>query len=134
MYRPHGGASRLTWRLLHDLIAGLPGESLTKTAMRDALTDEELAELAAQPRDGHGPWSRTDLRIASLEDAVRENTWWMLRFHLARDAPLPPPEPVHRPGIARKRHGPSDADRAYLAHLRANRGALPDGMKFIAAS
>ncbi len=125
----------MTWRLLHDLIVGLPGESLTKTAMRDALDEDELAELASQPRQGHGQWSRVDFRLAAIEDAVRQQT--AITAWLAGDRKQKPhmPEPVARPGVgARKRRRLSEADRAYLAHLRANRGALPDGMRFVAAS
>ena len=136
MFRPDGGASRLTWRLLHDLIVGLPGESLTKTAMRDGLSEEELAALASQPHKGHGPWSRVDLRLAAIEDAQRQQTAVMIWLAGNRKGDPKMPEPVTRPGVTGRRRGRqlSAADKEYLAHLRANRGALPDGMQFIAAS
>ncbi len=125
----------MTWRLLHDLIVGLPGESLTKTAMRDSLTDEDLAELADQPRQGHGQWGRVDFRLAAIEDALRQQTAITVWLAGKREGQPVLPEPVPRPGIgSRRRRKLSAADQAYLAHLRANRGALPDGMKFVAAS
>lgn len=126
----------MTWRLLHDLIVGLPGESLTKTAMRDSLTDEELAELADRPRTGHGPWSDITMRLAAIEDVLRQQT--AITVWLAGDRRNRPrmPDPVPRPGVAagRKRRQLTTADKAYLAHLRANRGALPEGMHFAAVN
>lgn len=104
--------------------------------MRDALTEEELAELADQPREGHGQWGRIDFRLAAIEDAIRQQT--AITAWLAGDRKQKPhmPEPVPRPGAAakRRRRTLSAADQQYLDHLRANRGALPDGMQFIAAS
>ncbi len=103
--------------------------------MRDALTDEDLAELAATPRQGHGQWGRADFRLAAIEDALRQQTAINIWLAGKRDGQPKLPEPIPRPGVAtRKRRRLSDADRAYLNHLRANRGALPAGMQFIAAS
>lgn len=104
--------------------------------MRDALTEEELAELADQPHEGHGQWGRIDFRLAAIEDALRQQTAINIWLAGKREGQPKLPEPVPRPGVgARKRRRTlSAADREYLAHLRANRGALPDGMQFIAAS
>ncbi len=103
--------------------------------MRDALTDDELAELVDQPRQGHGQWGRVDFRLAAIEDALRQQTAINIWLAGKRDGQPKLPEPVPRPGIGiRKRRTLSAADQAYLDHLRANRGALPDGMQFIAAS
>jgi hypothetical protein len=103
--------------------------------MRDALSDEELAELVNQPRQGHGQWGRVDLRLAAIEDALRQQTAITIWLAGKREGQPRLPEPVPRPGVGiRKRRKLSAADKAYLDHLRANRGALPDGMRFVAAS
>lgn len=136
LWRPRGGASRLTWRRLGVLIDGLPGESLTKTAIRDALGDDKLAELASQPHEGHGAWSRTDFRIAALEDAINRLTWRFMQANF-RNVPDQPPTPVSRPGIAgkaRKRAVLTPEGREYLKYLREHQGALPPGYTMMRAN
>lgn len=137
LYRPRGGASGLTWRKLDALIDWLPGESATKTAIRDSFTDEELAQYASgvQVR-GHGPWSQETLRMAAVEDAV--NRLFALTAWLAGERSGQPawPDPVRRPGIGgiRSRRPKLTAEgRAYLKHLRENHGALPPGYRFVQA-
>lgn len=84
----------LTYREVSVLFDGLPGECLTKTAIRDKLTDEQLADLARK-RDGHGQWSHTDLRLAAIED---------LLGIIARGQRIVDDfKPVDRPGISRGR-------------------------------
>lgn len=123
----------MTWRRLGILLDWLPGESATKTAIRDALGEDQLAELAAQDPKGHGPWSRDGLRLAAIEDALNRLT--AITIWLAGDRKTKPrmPDPVRRPGVvgARRRPKATAADLAYLKHLRENRGRLPDGMKFV---
>ncbi len=108
LWRDGGGASNMTHRLVAVLFDGLPGECLTKTAIRDKLTDEELAELAKKDRQGHGPWSRTNLQLAEIRDYLAI---------LARGMRVTGDfQPVPRPGVAAKkkrRIGP-----AQLEHLR----------------
>lgn len=103
--------------------------------MRDEVADEQIAEVAAQPRQGHGPWSRVELRVASLEDAV---TFGLHRIAilLRPEVKLKPPEMVPRPGVVSKknrRRSLSQADREYLQYLRDHQGALPPGYTAIAA-
>lgn len=113
----------MTWRRLGVLLDGLPGESLYKTAVRDALGDEKLAELAKKPRDGHGPWSHTDLLLASIVDRLGELTYVVMA--IAGNKPKPP-KPVPRPGvISGKSLRTTLRQQAYLAYLRAHRGAEP---------
>jgi hypothetical protein len=61
----------LTYRLLGVLLAQLPGESAYKTALRDAIPDDELADLVGKPENGHGPWSRLALLVADEIDELR---------------------------------------------------------------
>lgn len=93
------------------MLRELPGESAYKTAVRDSLPDEQLAELAKHGEPGHGPWSRTDLRLAAIEDLLAV---------LARGMRIQGDwKPVPRPGIAaarRRRIGA--AQLAYLQRLR----------------
>lgn len=108
LYRDGGGASALTYRAAAVLVDGLPGESLTKTAIRDAIPDARLAELAKQPRQGHGQWSHVELRLAAIEDLLGV---------LARGQRIVGDwSPVPRPGIPGKQRKRIGSDQ--LAHLR----------------
>lgn len=104
------------------LVRHLPAESATRTAMRDALTPEQYAQLTAAPAKGHGPWSRTDMLLASIVDLLRVGNY---HFAVANGAKnVKPPQPVRRPGVAPAGQQPLTADgRAYLEQIRANRGA-----------
>jgi hypothetical protein len=124
----------LTWRRLSVLYDALPGESATKTAQANALGEARLADLAKrQAPDGFGPWSKTDLLIADLIDAVNGNTYvlQLANTDAKKHGKVPKPEPVHRPGLIRKRRRPtlSDEQRGLLAYMAANRGATPPGWK-----
>lgn len=93
------------------LIDHLPGESAYKTAVRDALPDEQLAELAKYAEPGRGPWSRTDLRLAAIEDLLSVLAHGM---QIKGDW-----KPVPRPGIAApKRRRLAAPQLAYLQRLR----------------
>ena len=133
LWMPHHGPSRLTWRRLAVLYDGLPPESLTKTAQVDALDPAELASMAKKDRDGFGPFSRTDMLIADLVDAVNLNTY-ILRLantDKAKQKSVKPPEPVYRPGVTpRKRRTRASVEaQRLLEHMRANRGAAPTGWR-----
>ncbi len=117
------------------LIDWLPTDSATKTAIRDSLTDDEIAELAGRDPVGHGRWSRGDLRIAAVEDAVERQTSVMVWLAGDRSGKPRQPEPVRRPGIAaKKRPVLSDEGRAYLQYLREHQGALPPGYRMMQAN
>jgi len=87
--------------LLRVLIDGLPVESLTLTAMRDALTPEQRESLAEQPDRGHGPWGQTAMLLALIADRIAQQTWvlgeWKTR--------PPQPDPIPRPGVDGKTAG-----------------------------
>ena len=117
------------------MIDWLPTDSATKTAIRDSLTDDELANLASKDPVGHGRWSRGDLRIAAVEDAVERQTHVMVWLAGDRKGKPQTPPPVRRPGVgARKKPTLSAEGRAYLEYLRANQGALPPGYTMMRAN
>lgn len=117
------------------LLDWLPTDSATKTAIRDSLTDDELAELAAKDPVGYGRWTRGDLRVAAVEDSIERQTAVMVWLAGDRSGRPKMPEPVRRPGIAvKKRPVLSVEGRAYLQYLRENQGALPPGYKLMQAN
>lgn len=136
LWRQGGGVSGLTWRRLALLYAGLPPESLTKTAQADALGPQRLAELASRPGEGFGPWSRLDMRIAAVEDAINRVVWVLMQVNSKEGTKVPKPEPVPRPGVAgkaaRRVAGMSEENRKYLQYLREHQGAMPPGMRMVA--
>ena len=115
LWRPGGGRSGLTWRLVKVLIDGLPPESLTKTATRDSLTPDELADLASTPSTGHGPWSHLETIAAAQYDVLQQIQYVLTVVHGGKpDTPKPWP----RPGVGMKRRLPPAA-RTYLDDLAA---------------
>ncbi len=120
MWRPGGGASRLTYRRLQVLIDGLPPESLSKTAARDGLPEHELARLAKMPRRGHGPWSHTDLLLGAIYDQL---SWVIYAIPASQGGKPKKPVPLERPGVGAKKK-PSrppltTEGLAYIQEIRA---------------
>jgi len=97
------------------LLDNLPGESAYKTAVRDDLTDEQLTAVGGQPRRGHGPWSNTDLLLASAIDHLK---WVIYAVYAAQGGKPKQPQPTPRPGVAPKRRALSAEGSAYLRRLR----------------
>jgi hypothetical protein len=118
LWRDDGGASRLTWRRLGVLINGLPPESATKTALRDALSDDELTSLARTVAEGHGQWSHMEMLLALLADRLGQLVW------LNSDGKGDRPEPIQRPGVPRKTRILTPKAMEYLDRLRRNHGAV----------
>lgn len=115
LFRPGGGVSGLTWRGLKAHIDfGLPGESATKTAIRDAIPDEELVKERSG-QGGHGPWSHEALLLAMIADLLQHLLYGYSKVHGGKPKD---PQPIPRPGIARKRRGLSPEGLAYLQRLR----------------
>jgi hypothetical protein len=113
LWRPGGGRSRLTYRLLGVLLRQLPGQSAYKTAVRDAVSDEDLAAYAKQPRTGHGPWSHHELISVAQVDVLRMILHVLVLAHGGKSKP---PEPWPRPGVVTKRRKALSPEG--LAHLR----------------
>lgn len=93
----------------------MPGESAYKTAVRDSIPDDELAEMAKQPRRGHGPWSTADLHLATIADLLR---WVIFAVYASQGGKPREPEPMPRPGVAPKRRALTPEWRRYLQKLR----------------
>lgn len=74
------------------------------TALRNALSEEELEEQAERGEPEKGRWSQHDLLLASAVDAVRRVEWVLKCVNAESNAKRPePPEPIARPGAkARK--------------------------------
>jgi hypothetical protein len=109
------------------LVDRLPPESATKTAARDSLTADELAELAASKPDGagHGAWSHQDLLMAAQFDVLQQIRHVLI---VSSGGKSEMPKPWPRPGAegARKRltaSGHSYLDRLAAQHEQARRKA-----------
>ncbi|MCX4816778.1 hypothetical protein OG601_47520 [Streptomyces sp. NBC_01239] len=89
----------MTWRRLRVLIQHLPPESATWTALRNSLSDEELAEQADKGEPEKGRWSQQEQLTAALLDATRRVEYVLICANTESKAKLPKtPEPVPRPG------------------------------------
>jgi hypothetical protein len=119
LFRPGGGTSHLTWRRLDVLLDALPGDGAYKTALRDSLDDDELAELSTRPRDGYGRWSHTDLLLADVIDRLGHLGYALRAYSKV-------PAPYSRPGVRRRKL--SRKGLAYLQSLVDNHGATPRPM------
>ncbi|MGW4422505.1 hypothetical protein [Streptosporangium sp. NPDC004631] len=96
LFRPGGGESRLTWRLVGNLIRHLPPESATKTALRNEMSDAEMERASKGADPSQGAWSQTEMLLASLIDSVR----WLIHVTLrVNGGKGGPPAPVPRPGV-----------------------------------
>jgi hypothetical protein len=91
VWRPGGGRSKLTYRMLGLYIDGLSAASLTKTAMRNEHADSDLAAASTEQHE-HGPWSHTDLLLAEL---------WDLIAGLMHDSKKGDPPRYPRPGVGK---------------------------------
>lgn len=106
----------LTWRRLAVLVAALPPESATKTAIRDSMTPEQLASLPTS--SGHGPWSNSELLLAAVVDRLSLLLWQNSRSKSKQPPPIP------RPGVEQTSgRRISDKGVTYLAERRARRAA-----------
>ncbi len=112
----------LSYRRLGVLVERLPAESATKTAVRERLDDDDVP--VAEPA-GHGPWSHTDLLLASVLDALHVLAWQNTQIHGSKRTS--PPEPVRRPGLVKRRPQISEAGVAYLTEMRERRRRAQHG-------
>jgi hypothetical protein len=94
----------MSWRRLRVIIQHLPPESHTMTALRNAMSDEELAEQAERGRPEKGRWSQADQLLASAVDSLRRLEHILVLANSDSKAKKPdPPEPVMRPGAKARR-------------------------------
>ena len=92
----------MTWRQLRVLIQNLPGESATMTALRNALTDEELAAQADKGEPEKGRWSQSEQLLATAVDALRRVEYVLRCANSEKKDHPDPPEPLRRPGAGPK--------------------------------
>jgi len=116
LWRPGGGRSKLTFRLLQDLIDHLPPESATKTAVRDAMPEEALLVAGRNPDASYGPWSRQDFLLAAIADRL---SWVIYAVYRSCGGNPNEPTPYPRPGVSRKG---AVSPRAF-AYMEARRAA-----------
>lgn len=106
---------RLSLRRLRILIEHLPPESATKTAMRNAITPEQMAAATSESRPDLAPWSNVEMMLAALKDEI------VLSRSVAVAAAGGKPgefRPTPRPGIpptgTKAREGLTDEQRRAL--------------------
>ena len=102
----------MTWRQLRVLIQNLPGESATMTALRNSLSDEEVAEQADRGEPERGRWSQLELLLASLVDATRRVEHVLICANSEKKHHPQPPEPLRRPGAKAKPPKPALSEGA----------------------
>lgn len=62
------------------------------------MSETEQAALAGK-HDGYGPWSHTELLLATVADALHVLIWQNTQVHGKKKHR--PPKPIPRPGVAR---------------------------------
>ncbi|MER5903040.1 hypothetical protein ABT150_23525 [Streptomyces mirabilis] len=89
----------MSWRRLRVLIQHLPPESATWTELRNAMSDEELAEQADQGEPERGRWSQSEQLLAVVADRVADLAYLYASANTESKAKKPKqPEPIRRPG------------------------------------
>lgn len=109
----------MTTRRLRVLIQGLPSESLTMTAMRNAMTPEDFERQAEKGEPEKARWSQAELLLAGITDALRELQYITVMANSDGKGRKPKrPEPIPRPGVApAKRAAMSDTARNKLFEM-----------------
>ncbi|MGW0780311.1 hypothetical protein [Streptomyces sp. NPDC002913] len=115
-------------RRLRVLAQGLPPESLTMTAMRNALSAEEYEEQARAGKPEEGRWSMLEQLVAGLTDAVCELQYITVVANSDGKGRKPKkPEPMRRPGVGaavpRKRESLTDEHADFLFNMINGGGA-----------
>ena len=97
-------SGRRSWRWLRVFIEHLPSESHTMTALRNELSDEELARLADKGEPEKARWSQTEQLLAGISDRLArlEYVYACANTEKKKDRP-DPPEPMRRPGAKPKK-------------------------------
>lgn len=116
----------MTARRLRVLIERLPPESATWTALRNAMSDEELAEHGEKGEPEKGRWSQTEQLLASALDAIRRVEWVLICANTDKKAKQPKqPEPTRRPGAKalRPKSQLSEAQAEHLFEMLKERAA-----------
>jgi hypothetical protein len=103
----------MSWRRLRVLIQHLPPESATWTALRNSMSEEELAEQAEKAEPEKGRWSQAEQLLATIADRIALLQYAYVSAHIESKAKLPArPEPVRRPGAKAPRPKPQMSEGA----------------------
>lgn len=77
------------------------------TALRNAMSDEELAEQAEKGEPEKGRWSQTEQLLAVLADRMARVEYVLTCAHTEKKKDRPdPPEPMRRPGAKPRKPKP----------------------------
>jgi hypothetical protein len=107
----------LSFRELWVLIAKLPQESWTQTALRDKPTEGLEGLAPPESEQKFGPWAHADYQRAALIDAVNYLTFVLARVN--GNEKFQPFDPTPKPGMNRPVRIQSDDNVRYLDNLRA---------------
>ncbi|MGQ3551690.1 hypothetical protein [Streptomyces rochei] len=99
-------------------IEHLPPESHTMTALRNALTPDQLAAQAEGGEPEKSRWSQTEQLLAVVADRVARLEWVLICVNTEKKSKRPdPPEPIRRPGAGPRKRKPqltnTSADRLF---------------------
>ncbi len=98
----------MTWRRLRVIIQGLPPESRTMTALRNATPVEELERQAEDGEPEKGRWSQLEQLVAGMYDRLGRIEYVLTCANSDSKSRRPdPPEPMRRPGAAPLRKKPA---------------------------
>lgn len=91
----------MTPRRLGVLLQHLPPESHTMTALRNAMTDEEIAAQAESGEPEKGRWSQSEQLMALVADRIAQLVYVTVCANVDKKSDRPDaPEPIRRPGAA----------------------------------
>jgi hypothetical protein len=94
----------MTARRLRVLIEHLPPESATWTALRNAMSPEELAAQADKGEPEKGRWSQQEQLLAAVYDRLGYIQYVLTCVNTENKSKWPdPPEPMRRPGAGPKK-------------------------------
>lgn len=95
MYR-----GRLSLRTLRVWIEHLPPESATKTAIRNSITPEQMAEASDEARPDLAPWSGAETLLAQVKDEITRLRHTLIAVNGGKPGEF---TPTPRPGVPPKR-------------------------------
>ncbi|MFF4791820.1 hypothetical protein ACFY2M_19125 [Streptomyces sp. NPDC001276] len=110
----------MSWRRLRVLIQHLPPESATLTALRNAMSDEELAAQAEKGEPEKDRWSKLEQLVSVVADRVARVEYVLICANTDSKRKRPdPPEPIRRPGAEppRPKPKPSASSLNILSNL-----------------
>ena len=110
----------MSWRRLRVLIQHLPPESATMTALRNNMSDEELAKQAESGEPEKAQWSQLEQLMAANLDAIRRVEYVLICANTEKKSKRPDaPKPTRRPGAKPLRPKPqlSEATANFLFEL-----------------